>query len=77
MSKFSKKENSDNVIVSEDFSMKPDQREVLEILSKTYGYESISVYMLEATLDQARRDTDGYSELNRDMRKKLGKEWDY
>jgi hypothetical protein len=33
--------------------------------------------MIEQTLDWARRRTDGYADLNRDMRRKLGKQWDY
>jgi hypothetical protein len=51
----------------------------------TLGFRSIVlVYgttpkevMIEQTLDWCRRMTEGYSELNEEMRTKLGKEWDY
>lgn len=55
--------------------LKPEQLDVLKALCIVKGYKSISSYMVEATLDQARRDTD--SDLSCEMRKKLGKEWDY
>jgi hypothetical protein len=33
--------------------------------------------IIEQVLDWARRETDGADDLLKEMRKKLGKEWDY
>lgn len=56
--------------------LKPGQRKVVEALCAVNDI-SVKDLMVEQTLDWCRRRTDGYSELSRDMRKKLGPECDY
>jgi hypothetical protein len=53
-----------------------EQRTVLEVLCRTYD-TTLKDIMVDQVLDWARRRTDGYSDLSRDLRKKLGKTWDF
>ncbi len=59
------------VEVIQKFEMTLGQLEVLTKLCKFHDYESLSQYMLEASLDQARRDCDD----DKDLKKKLGEQW--
>lgn len=56
--------------------LKPKQLQVLDVLCRVYN-RTLKDVMIEQTLDWARRRTDGYSDLSEDLRKKLGKEWDF
>jgi hypothetical protein len=53
--------------------LKLEQRQVLEALCLIHDTTPKEV-MNEQTLDRCRRKTEGYDELSKEMRKKLGKE---
>jgi hypothetical protein len=59
------------VEVIQTFEMTLGQLEILTKLCKVYEYKSLSQYMLEASLDQARRDCDRFDKVREEMKNKL------